>query len=77
MSIVGFIESLDRLSFGGRVNTPSRLKHCLAWNGMLYKLLWHHVSHWGLVEGKGLSTSRVSPPGPLSLMGGARTEGYT
>jgi hypothetical protein len=42
VSIVGFIESLDRLSFGGRVNTPSRLKHCLAWNGMLYKLLWHH-----------------------------------
>jgi hypothetical protein len=37
------------------------------WRLMVCKLLWHHLAASGWSEGKGVSSSRVSPPGPLSI----------
>jgi hypothetical protein len=41
--------------------------HCLAYHGTEFDCNAITWSHRGLFQGKGVSTSRVSPPGPLSL----------
>jgi hypothetical protein len=48
--------------------TPSRLYHCLAFARCVVEIVMAPPGRiGGWFEGKGVSTSRVSPPGPLSI----------
>jgi hypothetical protein len=52
-----------------KINQPvvSQPSHCLASHGKWVQLEWHHLVGSGWFGGKDLTTSRVSPPGPLSI----------
>jgi hypothetical protein len=63
-TIGGFIESQNQLSSGGSVKTPAGFSKVRT---EIHSVMATPGRIRGLFEGRGVSSSRVSPPGPLSI----------